>query len=149
MNPISVLIVEDHKLWREAWQYILKLQPNIRVIGACSTGEEAYRISKNESPDIVLLDISLKEEAGQDIAINIKKCCPNIMVIALSVHADVDNIRSMTLAGCEGYITKNSSTEEMLEGIGMVHRGKSFMCEEAKKVCRNRMIPGLPISILK
>lgn len=134
MEKISILLVDDHKLIRESWSIILSSDPRFIVIGDTSSVEEAVEISKTIKPDIVLMDVNLGNVNGFDATKLIMKARPESKVIGISMHSMPAYARRMFQMGAKGYVTKNSSKDELLQAILEVSAGSKFICEEIKNI---------------
>jgi DNA-binding NarL/FixJ family response regulator len=134
MEKISILLVDDHKLIRESWSIILSNDPRFTVIGDTSSIDEAVEISKNIKPDIVLMDVNLGNVNGFDATKSIMKARPESKVIGISMHSMPAYARRMFQMGAKGYVTKNSSRDELLQAIVEVSAGGKFICEEIKNI---------------
>ena len=132
MNPISVIIVEDHKLVREMWASLFSDNKDIEVIGECGGFDEAIEMIKEKKPEIVLLDINLPQASGLDAVPLIRKFAPATRIIAVSMHNQPAYAKKMLQLGAKGYVTKNSSPHEMVEAIHEVMNGKTYVCLEIK-----------------
>jgi len=132
MEKIRILIAEDHKLIRETWAHILTSNPSFDVVATCGNSEEAVEQAKLLRPDIVLMDISILPFDGFEATERISSVSPNSRVIGLSMHSQLTYVRKMFKSGAAGYLTKNSSKEEMYNAILAVHRGDTFTCEEVE-----------------
>ncbi len=132
MEKISVLIADDHKLIRETWSFILNNDPRFTVIAECADTEQAIEMSKLKRPQIVLMDINMKESSGFEATEKIRKVSPTSRVIGVSMHSMPSYAKRMLQIGGKGYVTKNSSKEEMINAILEVHHGRKYICEEIK-----------------
>ena len=142
MNKISILIVDDHKLIRESWSLILNTDPRFEVIGEISCGEGAIEFIKETVPDIILMDVNMKPMSGFDASKEIKKISPDSKIIGVSIHNMPAYAKKMLNLGAKGYITKNSSKEEMILAISEVSKGKEYICEEVKGILRKKTMQG-------
>ncbi len=133
-NKITILLVDDHKLIRESWSFLLNSDPRFQVIGETSAGSEGVEIAKNKRPDIVLMDVNMTPLNGFDATRMIRKYSPGSKVIGVSMHTMPVYARRMLQMGAMGYITKNSSREEMLSAIVQVDSGKKYICDEVKNI---------------
>ncbi len=127
---ISILIADDHKLIRETWAYILNSDPRFDVIGCCSNSEEAVKMSEEKHPDVVLMDINMIPFSGIEATRQIREVSPQSFVIGVTMHSQPAYARKMLQHGASGYVTKNSSREEMVDAILEVAKGNKFLCEE-------------------
>lgn len=134
MNKITILLVDDHKLIRDSWSFILNSDPRFRVIGETSNVDEAVSIAKDKKPGIVLMDINMSPVNGFDGTKLVIKYSPSSKVIGISMHSMPAYARRMLQLGAMGYITKNSSKDEMLKAIIEVDEGKKYVCEEVKNI---------------
>lgn len=134
MNKITILLVDDHKLIRDSWSFILNSDPRFRVIGETSNVDEAVSIAKDKKPGIVLMDINMTPVNGFDGTKLVIKYSPSSKVIGISMHSMPAYARRMLQLGAMGYITKNSSKDEMLKAIIEVDEGKKYVCEEVKNI---------------
>ena len=127
---ISVLLVDDHVLVREGLKSLLQNVKGIKVIGDAKSGEEAVDISKQKSPDVVIMDVRMPGIGGLEATKKILRSNPETKIIALTVM-DEEPIPSIFLqAGASGYLTKGSDLEEMLRAIKSVYAGKRYLTSE-------------------
>lgn len=134
MKPITIVLVDDHRLIRDSWSFILNSDPRFTVIGETSNGEEAIEIVKTLRPDIVLMDINMSPVNGFDATKQIIKFSPGSKVIAVSMHTMPAYAKRMMQHGAMGYVTKNSSKDEMVKAILEVNSGKKYFCEELTNI---------------
>ncbi len=134
MDKITILLVDDHKLIRESWSFILNSDPRFQVIAETSTGDEAVELAKNKRPKIVLMDVNMTPVNGFDATRLIRKYSPGSKVIGVSMHTMPAYARRMLQMGAMGYVTKNSSKDEMISAIVQVDSGKKYVCEEVKNI---------------
>ncbi|MEI2737946.1 MAG: response regulator transcription factor [Chitinophagaceae bacterium] len=134
MNKITILLVDDHKLIRDSWAYILNSDPRFSVIGETSNAEEAIDMAREKNPQIVLMDINMNPMNGFDATKLVRKYSPGSKVIGLSMHSMPAYARRMLQMGAMGYVTKNSSRDELLTSIVEVNDGRKYVCEEVKNI---------------
>ena len=132
MEKISVLIADDHKLIRDTWSFILNNDPRFQVIAECGDSEEAVEAAKVKRPNIVLMDINMMPISGFEATEKIRKVSPASRIIGVSMHSQPAYAKKMLQIGAKGYVTKNSSKEEMMKAILEVHQGNKYICEEIK-----------------
>src|SRR5215212_6884456 len=133
---IRLVIVDDHKMVRETWKLILDQDERIEVIAECSSGSEAIDVALGLSPDVMLMDINMFPVNGFEATRKILKACPDIKIIGVSVNNQPGYARNMLQLGARGYVTKNSSREEMLRAIHEVTRGRTYICQEVLQQMR-------------
>jgi two-component system invasion response regulator UvrY len=140
MKKIKILIVDDHTLIRETWSFILNKDPDFQVIGECGTAEEAIEVAKKLRPDIVILDISLPGMNGLEATPQFCKFYPDIKVLGVSLHTQPTYARQMIINGAMGYITKNSSRNEMSLALKEIYAGRKYICEEIRNSITEQVI---------
>jgi len=132
MEKISVLIADDHKLIRETWSFILNNDARFTVVAECGDSEQAVEMAKNKKPQIVLMDINMLPISGFEATEKIRKVSPASRIIGISMHSQPAYAKKMLQIGARGYVTKNSSKEEMITAIMEVHSGNKYICDEIK-----------------
>lgn len=134
MQKITILLVDDHKLIRDSWSFILNSDPRFLVVGETSSGEESVAIAREKKPKIVLMDVNMTPVNGFDATRQIHKTSPDSKIIAVSMHTMPAYAKRMIQLGAMGYVTKNSSKEEMINAIVEVNKGKKYICNEVKTI---------------
>jgi DNA-binding NarL/FixJ family response regulator len=140
MKKISILIADDHKLIRETWAYILNGDSRFEVIATCENAEEAIEIAKEKNPDVILMDINMTPVSGLEATQQIRKILPAARIIGVSMHSQPAYARKMLQIGGRGYVTKNSSRQEMIQAILEVYDGKKFICEEIRNIISDQLL---------
>lgn len=123
----SVLIVDDHPLFREGLKALLARHPSFEVVGETGTGDDGLRKAKRLAPDLVLVDISLPDKSGMDLTRAIRELLPNTRVAIVSMHSRVDYIAEAFRAGATGYVVKESASQRLVECLEAVARGHYFL----------------------
>jgi DNA-binding NarL/FixJ family response regulator len=134
MEQITILLVDDHKLIRDSWSFILNSDPRFTVVAEASSGEEAVEIARAKKPAIILMDVNMSPLNGFDATKMISKYSPGSKIIAVSMHTMPAYAKRMMQLGAMGYVTKNSSKEELIRAIVDVNSGKKFICDEVKNI---------------
>lgn len=129
---ISVFFVDDHRLILDAWTKLLERFEHIKICGTASTSIEAFHAIHESRPDVVLMDINLKNESGIDLTGEITKTLPKTRIIGLSMHDDMVFVKQMLKNGASGYLTKNVDITELVTAIEVVHSGSIYVCREIK-----------------
>jgi RNA polymerase sigma factor (sigma-70 family) len=133
----TIALVEDDILLRDQLIKILNDAPDLEVLLAVSTGEEALEKIPSHSPYVILLDINLPGKSGVECIRELKKKCPGTEVIMLTAYEEEDNIFNALREGASGYLLKTSSPEELFDAIRDVYSGGApFSSHIARKVAQ-------------
>jgi len=128
---ISVLLVDDHQLVREALRNALAKQRDINVVGEADDAGTVFERARTLAPDVVVLGDSLPDTNSIEAAAKLKKQAGvDAKIVALSARADRHFVTEMLRAGVSAYVTKSSATTELLEAIRAVAAGRSYICRE-------------------
>ena len=125
MAEIRVLIVDDHAIFCESLASLLIVKGSIEIVGSASTGKEALQKLKELHPDIVLMDIEMKEIDGIRATQIIKEMYPEISVVILTMHSDEGYLFEAIKAGADGYVLKDFPSSFLLETIDRVSKGEN------------------------
>ena len=142
MSVVKILIVDDHHLIAQAWSTVLQEQESFEVIGTAAGERDAIALAKSYRPEVILMDINLKEGDGFQATKEISNTLPKTSIIGLSIHDDTALVKKMLNHGAKGYLTKNSSKEELIKAINEVHNGNQYICEEIKEKFVKSMFGG-------
>jgi DNA-binding NarL/FixJ family response regulator len=142
MEKITILIADDHTLVRETWSFILNTDPRFNVVAESGSGEEAVEMAKKLRPNIVIMDINLPGMNGIEATQLIRKFSPGTKILGVSLHTQPTYARKMMQKGAMGYVTKNSSREEMFRAIMEIQGGKRYICDEIKNILSEQVISG-------
>lgn len=127
MNPVRVLIVDDHEVVRVGLRTLLSRPPSIEVVGEASTVNEAIEQTKSLLPDVVLLDARLGSGNGLDACREIQKMEHQVRVLVLTSFADDDVIVEAISAGADGYLLKEVNRDALVDAIHKVANGHSVL----------------------
>jgi len=131
LQVIRVVIIDDHKIVVEGLERLINETENIRVIGTAYSASGCWGLLSKTQTDVALLDIGLPDGNGINLCKSIKEKYPNIKILMLTSYNELYTINRALDAGADGYLLKNSMSEEIIEGIKSVVSGKKFLCEEA------------------
>jgi two-component system NarL family response regulator len=126
-DPIRVLIVDDHALFRRGLEMVLEQEPDIEVVGEASDGAEALTKAVDSTPDIVLLDVRMPKRGGIDACTAIKDAVPSTKIIMLTISDEEADLYDAIKAGAMGYLLKEISIEEVASAIRAVNGGQSLI----------------------
>ena len=126
-KKITVLVCDDHALFREGVKTILSAQPDIEVVGEAADGKEAVDEAIRVNPNVVLMDISMPVLKGFDAVRRIRKVRPDVKILILTVYDDEDLVARCLDAGAAGYVLKDSPPLQLVYAIQTVSRGQQYM----------------------
>lgn len=124
---INIMIVDDHKMMREGIRQLLELDGDITVIGEAKDGLECMDLLCEKQPDVLLLDINMPNMNGIDTLKKIKKKKYTFKVLMLTVHNEVEYLLKAVDIGVDGYILKDSDSQELKDAIVNVYNGENFI----------------------
>jgi len=127
---IKILLVEDHELVRLGVKRLLQDIPGFKIIGEACTGEDAVRLAKELIPDVILMDIQLSGISGLEAMRKIVRYNPDVKILVLTIYTQEPYPSRALQAGAAGYITKDCTTDEMIDAIRKVHSGQCYMGRE-------------------
>lgn len=127
MEPIRLLLVDDHEVVRTGLRSFLESQEGFQVIAEAGSGADAISQALRECPDVVVMDITMPEMDGLEATRKLKEACPQAHVLALTVHADKEYLFEMMAAGASGYLTKQSAAEDLVSAIRAVAGGNVYL----------------------
>ena len=127
VEPIRVLVVDDHALFRRGLQMVLEQEPDIEVVGEASDGSEAVEVAAETLPDIVLMDVRMPKRGGIDACTAIHDAVPSAKIIMLTISDEEADLYDAIKAGAMGYLLKEISIEEVASAIRAVNGGQSLI----------------------
>ncbi len=126
MNPITVLLAEDHTIVREGFRRILDLEKGIQVVGEAQDGRQAVAMIRSLRPEVVLMDIAMPLLNGLEATRQALKAFPGTRILMLSAHSDDAYVTSAMEAGAAGFLLKQTSAQDVCRAIQAAHAGKTF-----------------------
>lgn len=149
---IKVFIVDDHRMVIEGMKLLLDDQEDMQVVGYALSGEEAMDKIPLMSPDVILMDINMPGMNGIETTKKILGICPEMKIIAISMHKEASLIKLMLGSGAKGYVLKNAGKLEVVEAIRRVNSGKVFLDDTVNDIViqsvtnssKQKLSPNLP-----
>jgi DNA-binding NarL/FixJ family response regulator len=126
-NRKTILIVDDHPLFREGLKSLIARNPGFQVVGEAGSGREGLKFAKELKPDLVIMDISLPDKSGVDVTRDIRSILSETRVIIVSMHSNIDHITEAFRAGATGYVVKESAADRLIHGLEAISRGEYFL----------------------
>ena len=140
MEPIRVMIADDHSLIREGLRQLLEFDGSIKVVGEVSNGEECLIKLDEFNPEVLLLDINMPEKNGIDVLKQMKADQSQIKVLILTVHNELEYLISAVDIGVDGYILKDSESSELKKAIRVVRDGENYIQPKLIPAMNNQLI---------
>ncbi len=138
MSPTTVLLVDDHAMFRAGIRALLEAEGAIEVIGEASSGDEAVDMVRELKPDVVVMDLSMPGSNGLEATRRISALGLDTHVLVLTVHAEEEYLLPVVDAGASGYLTKTSADTDLLEAIRVVARGQVSLPPKATSLLLKR-----------
>ncbi|HEX2051740.1 MAG TPA: response regulator transcription factor [Actinomycetota bacterium] len=126
-DPIRVLIVDDHALFRRGLQMVLEGEADVDVVGEASDGHEALARAVETTPDVVLMDVRMPKRTGIEATRAIKDALPTTRILMLTISDEEADLYEAIKAGASGYLLKEISIEEVSSAVRSVHQGQSLI----------------------
>ncbi|MBL8148375.1 MAG: response regulator transcription factor [Blastocatellia bacterium] len=150
-EPIKVLIVDDHTLFRKGIRKLLESMEGITIVGEAGDGQEAIRMVAQLHPNVVLMDISMRKMNGLEATIEIKKSYSNVAVVLLTMHDSEEHLKQSIEYGASGYLLKDASAQELCLAIEAANRGETYLSPAVSRKVINQFLkvrqqPELPES---
>lgn len=123
-DRISVVLVDDHPVWRDGVRNDLEGSGLAEIVGEASDGGEAIEIALDKMPDVVLMDLQMPTVSGVEATRRIRDEAPNVKVLVLSASAEERDVLEAVKAGASGYLLKSSTSQELMDAVHRVHSGE-------------------------
>lgn len=127
MSKLRIFLADDHAVVREGLKALVNAQPDMEVIGEAGNGRAAWQQAQALQPDVVLMDVSMPEMNGARATERLKQACPEVKVLALTMHENKVYLRQLLQAGASGYVLKRAASEELIRAIRTVATGKVYL----------------------
>ncbi|HEX9838292.1 MAG TPA: response regulator transcription factor [Anaerolineales bacterium] len=142
-----LLLVDDHAVVRSGLRMLLENERDVEIIGEAATAAEALEAALRLKPNVILMDIGLPDMSGIDATREIKKRCPELSIVALTIHEDEEYFFKMLEAGASGYVPKRAAPEELVTAIRAAATGQVYLYPSlAKLLVRDFLSGGRPSS---
>ncbi|MBJ6126992.1 response regulator transcription factor [Microvirga splendida] len=127
MTQIRVTLADDHPVVLAGIKALLQEAPEITLIGEATTGSAALEMICDRQPDVAVIDISMPDLNGIDLASKVGTACPSVKLLALTVHEDRAYIQPLLKAGARGYLLKRSAAEDLVRAIRAIASGGTYL----------------------
>ena len=134
MNPVRILLADDHTVMRNGLRLLLERQPNLQVVGEAADGRQAVALSESANPDVVIMDIGMPNLNGIEAARQIVNRNPRTAIAILSMHSDESYVIRALKAGARAYLLKDSAEADLLAAVRALSEGKSFFSPAISRI---------------
>jgi DNA-binding NarL/FixJ family response regulator len=126
-RAIRVLVADDHALVRRGLKRILAEAADVNVVGEARDAADVLRVVRTCAADVLLLDLSMPGTSGLELLATVRRECPRLTVLVLSLHAEDQFADGVLAAGAAGYLTKETAPDELLVAVRTVHAGRRYV----------------------
>ena len=130
MKNVRIMLVDDHKMFRDALRSLLEKIPAFKIVAETGNTFDVVALASRTSPHIVCMDIGMPGMNGIETTRRLIETCPAVKVIGLSTYSDLRYVMDMIVAGASAYITKGEASEELLRAIDAVLRSRKYFCSD-------------------
>lgn len=124
---IRVVLADDHTILREGIRSLLNAEKDIQVVAEAEDGRTAVQLASELRPDVIIMDIAMPLLNGVDATCQIRRNCPDVQVLILTMYDDEELIRKSLGAGAMGYILKDAASQELIHAIRLIHGGEAIL----------------------
>lgn len=139
MDKIKVILVDDHKIFRDGFRMLLQSFSFVEVIAEASDGNEFLTLVEDHQPDIVFMDINMPQLDGVEASQKALEKYPDLKIIALTTFLDDDYLEQMLMAGVEGYMLKSAEIDEFEKAIIKVYEGGNYFSDEIVSLLSDKL----------
>jgi len=126
MNPYTIVLADDHVLFRQGVKKIIEGVDGLQVVGEANDGLELLEVLKKETPALIILDISMPNLRGLEAAREIKKSYPQVKILLLTMHKKREFLQEGLEADVDGFLVKEDADTELLQAVEAIRRGQKF-----------------------
>lgn len=134
INPVAILIVDDHTVVRRGLRALLETQPGWTICGEATNGNEAVEKAAQQQPDVVILDIGMPEMNGVVATVRIREVAPQARVLVLTMHNGEELIHSCLEAVAQGYVLKSDAERDLISAVQALVQHKTYFTQSATNV---------------
>lgn len=127
MNPIRILLAEDHELVRAGLRLLIDREPDMEIVGEAANGVEAGELAARLHPDLVVIDLSMPQMNGLELMVYLRRHEPPPRLLVLTANEDVAYLRQVLHLGGAGYVLKRSAAEDLIHAIRAVTGGERYL----------------------
>lgn len=124
---LRIVLADDHPVLREGLKVLLNSQRDMRVVGEASDGKQAWQLTKELRPDVLVIDIAMPVMSGVEAADMVRRDCPDVRVLGLTAHEEGVYLRRLLRAGAAGYVLKRAAGAELVRAVRAVAAGGKYI----------------------
>ena len=124
---LRIVLADDHPVVREGLKLLVNAEPDMRVVGEAVDGETAWRAAKELRPDVLVMDLSMPVLGGADATERVRRDCPGVKVLELTVHEERHYLTQLLRAGASGYVLKRAAGAELVRAVRTVAAGGTYI----------------------
>jgi len=149
MDKLSILIADDHPIFRKGLRALLASMPQVELVGEATSGTEAVRLAEQLQPDVVLMDLQMPGGGGLAAIRQIAQTSPHIRILVVTMFQDDDSVFAAMRAGARGYVLKDMNDEDITRAILAVGSGEAIFSPAIAERMMNFFSarPALPVEI--
>jgi DNA-binding NarL/FixJ family response regulator len=140
--PFNIVLVDDHKLVRDGVRSLLERSADFRIAAEAESGSEAVQLCKKLEPDLVLMDIGLPDMNGIEATMEVRRHCPRVKVVILSMYDDENSVVAAIRSGARAFVLKKGSSTELVDALRAVARGGSYLTSQVSDRLLSRIQRG-------
>ena len=137
IDPVTIILADDHRLLRQGIRSLIEKEADLTVIDEADNGNMLLELVAKNTPDVVIMDISMPERNGIETTRQLHADFPDVRILALSMHDDGQYVRNMLAAGASGYLLKANAFEELTQAIRSIMQGNVFVSSELSGILMN------------
>lgn len=130
LQQIRLVLADDHAVVRSGTRELLEQQPDLKIVGEASDGEEAVELAQELEPDVVVMDVRMPKVNGVEATRRIKAALPDVRILVLTAHDDDEYVFALLQAGANGYLLKTAEIDELVRAIRTVASGQPALAPE-------------------
>jgi two-component system response regulator NreC len=127
MRKLCILLADDHKMVRDGLRMLIEAQPDMTVVGEADNGRVAVSLARQLQPDVVVMDVAMPELNGLKATEQLRVLYPSLKILTLTRHTEDGYLHQLLKAGANGYVLKQSASDELVRAIRAVAAGKSYL----------------------
>lgn len=135
----KILLVDDHAIIRQGLRNMIDLERDIEVTAEAGSGQEAIDLIRQQSFDVVVMDIAMPDKNGVDTIRDLKHVAPDLPVLVLSGYSEDQYALNLLRMGCKGYLSKDTDTDEIIRAIKVIANGKRYISSSLAEIMTDEL----------